>query len=236
MDTNGKILSLKGQPIGSATPAVNEETLKQPTTHEPRWFRRIVEAADQHFARLYEQALGDLNAPKSPGTTVDEEQVVRHYQQLWAQYAQHILKSSEPITLNVQAMKEQIEASVNIAKHKARMAQPLHQVADYTEWDFRLVGQCLNGAVWMNSHCVISVGEGGMVRVWLTDVTTPQGIACDNLLSRCEILMPSLQAVGMSMQTVYNLLGAYGVNSTAAPTEQELMVARDGIMNSTHRN
>jgi hypothetical protein len=227
MDTNGKILSLKGQPIGSATPAVNEETLKQPTTHEPRWFRRIVEAADQHFARLYEQALGDLNAPKSPGTTVDEEQVVRHYQQLWAQYASHILKSSEPVPLNVQAMKEQLEASVNMAKHKARMAQPLHLVADYTEWDFRLVGQCVYGSVWMNSHCVICVGEGGMVRVWLTQQTTLMGIECEALLEQCVVCVPFLQAVGMSMQTVYNLLGAYGVNSTAAPTEQEVNAARN---------
>ena len=227
MDTNGKIISLAGQPIGSTAPPVNEADVQQPTKHEPRWFRRVVEAADQHFARLYEQALGDLNAPKSPGTTVDTEQVIRHYQQLWAQYAHHILKSSEPITLNVQAMKEQLEASVSMAQHKARMAQPLHLVVDYTEWDFRLVGQCITGAVWMNSHCIISVGEGGMVRVWLTRQTTPVGIACEDLLNRCSVDTPHLQAVGMSMQTVYNLLGAYGVNSTAAPTEQELMVARD---------
>jgi hypothetical protein len=227
MDTNGKILSMGGKPIGSTTPAVNEEALKQPTTHEPRWFRRIVEAADQHFARLYEQALGDLNAPKSPGTSVDEEQVVRHYQQLWAQYASHILKSSEPVPLNVHAMKEQLEASVNMAKHKARMAQSLHLVMDYTEWDFRLVGQCVYGAVWMNSHCAICVGEGGMVRVWLTQQTTPMGIDCEGLLSNCVHYAPFLQAVGMSMQTVYNLLGAFGVNSTAAPTEQEVIRARN---------
>lgn len=225
---NGKILGLGGQPIGSTEAPLDEQALsaQQPKEHEPRWFRRRVEDCDQLFSELYNAALGDMNHPKTPGVAVDREAIIRHYQHEWAKHCHKVLNSPQPVPLKVEALREELEKTVKLAEHKARMNAPLHTLHDLTEWDFRLVGNCLYGNVWLNSHCWLVVGDGGAVRLHLTDRTTPNGAPPVDLLLDCEEDLPDLQLVGMTMQQVYNLLGAYLVTSTAAPTEEEVARAR----------
>lgn len=229
-----KILGPSGQPIGTTAAPIDEQALsaQQPKEHEPRWYRRRVEECDQLFGEMYQAALQDMNHPKTPGVAVDREAIVRHYQHEWAKHCHKVLNSPQPVPLNVAAMREELEKTVKLAEHKARMNTPIHQLNDLTEWDFKLVGRCTAGTVWLNSHCWLVVGDGGVIKVYLTDRATPAGRSPNYLLEALDDMGPDLEHVGLTMQQVYNLLGAYQVTSTAAPTEEEVALARGNTTNT----
>ena len=216
-----QILSLSGEPIGQTLEAYPElPPVAQPATHEPRWFRRVREEADARFASLYKQALGDLNAPQTPGTTVNAEHVVRQYQHLWAQYAHHILKSTEPIPVNVNAMKEQLEASINASLKNAKKQQPLRDLESLTEFDMAFVGVRLGATVWACNAGTIMITDEGVVNVWIAEKYTPCGYNPEAPYLRNNNMV--LSAPLLTMQQLHNLFAALRVEAVVQPPATQI--------------
>ncbi len=168
-----QIIDINNKPLTSK-PDISEDDIanaQQPKAHEPRWYRRRARLADERFHQIFAEFKQDMEASKTPGTTVDREAVKREYGHQWAKYAAAELKGPEPIPLNVNAMHEAIENAYKLSDDKARLDRlfnsPLHllNADEMQELGWAKVFANDERTVYLSTQAYFVVGKSGLVRV-----------------------------------------------------------------------
>lgn len=224
------LVSITGKPLERITDptAITPEAVQaveQPTKHEPRWFRRIREQADQRFRAIYKAFLEDMNSAQTPGTVTDKEAIRREYGHQWAAYAHSILKGAEAIPLNVNAMYEEIDRTMAEADREARrkylFGTPLAQLKeeDLTELDLALVGESPDGTIRVCSDGWFIIHPSGMVKVWLRLPNTTEEKWYSGVVPDRE---PNVAFMDYRMAEFFMLLRGLRVEKTAPPTQGQL--------------
>lgn len=220
------IINLAGKPMDSRQGAASltDDQIaeaKQPDKHEPRWFRRRREQADQMFANLYREFMDDMNSGKTPGTLTDREAIKREYGHRWAQYAAAELKGPEPIPLDTQAMYTQIQKTFDMDDHKKKVERlyrtPMHLLsdADMEEMDFWKAHSEGGKTTWLTERVMLEVESSGRVSV---SIYTGEEISPYDLPSRRT---PDYTFDDYTMGEVADLLKALRIGRPGCLTEAD---------------
>ncbi len=229
-----QIINLSGVPINPSSisqPPADPSQAPQPQVHEPRWYRRRVRVADERFHQIYAQFTEDMQASKTPGTSVDREAVRKEYGHQWAQYAAAELAGPEPVPLHVNAMYEAIDEAFRKSDEKQRLDRlfnaPLHTLTneDMHDLGWALVDQNSECSTWICTDVLLSMD----LRSGLVSITPRPRYAGDDIWYAGSAPVTSWSFPMYAMAELAKLMTALRMGQPVAPAAHHLDQARQAF-------
>lgn len=227
------ILDLTGNKIGDTTLPPSLEQLAdtpQPEKHEPRWYRKRMQECDQQFAELFQQAIDDLNASQTPGTTSNPEAIVKHYAHAWAEFAHKVLKSPQPVPLKVTAMKEELDTAIENARLEALRKTSLARLTkeDLKANGLAFLGTCGHGNVYLSTEFAVVVADNEECRLYLRPYHTDFDVWCEDRLATidCKNYPPDLVGLGYTLREINSVMAGLRRHQYTHPAEDQLKAAK----------
>lgn len=211
-----KLLDKGGAPLTVVITDVKKD-------HDPAELHRERVRLNNLLHKACADFVNDLQAPPDVPEVimVDRAKVIAHHDAKWRDLARVMNASSFPHPVDEEALMDQITA-MSAEEQKAKdMATPIAQLTDPARFDLHLVGETLEGKVYINTRVALCVSQYGQVKVWVRNRGEEGDLWCNGWLP-----MPQrpvlLEAQDYTLGELYRLLAAMRISKVSRLTDTQM--------------
>lgn len=217
MSDKHKIIGLAGNTLGVVKRA-----------HDPE---KVDRARKDMSARLNEHLEGfaaDMATDPLGATKPDEAAVFTHWDDLWRDLCKRRGDSDMPVLYEADAFKVQVDLWHKGFDLKRKYNAPLKEVNDLSPWEFRLVGNCELGTVWLNSAIALCIDLTGQVFVIIRPKYQSLVAWAEQAWLDAALWEAGFEVPEMTLGAVFELLTLLHYPKMLALPEALMQIARAG--------
>lgn len=170
----------------------------------------------------------DNGIDPSGATTPNRAAIDTLWIEKWEATARAVLAATEPVDVDVDAMRTWIAGQRAHNERQAQYKMPLKEVLDLSAWEFRLVGKCILGTVWLCDRAALCVDTESCVFVVLRPVSTPMMMWADAAWLSPNAWGDALELPDFTLGDLFMLLKVLRYTKLSALPEPLMAIARGG--------
>lgn len=223
-NTNMAVLNIDGTDARSAL------SKEQKEHHPDRVMKRRQQLA-KTLSGLQEGWNQDSGEDPLGATKPNIVSIDRHYDTRWREECSVANAAQEAVDADGEAMATWIAEQRESRAKMERWNLPLHKLNDLEEFQFKLVGECPEGTMWLSSHIALCVAENGEVVCYIFRRRDDWKLQpWRHLLSKHRssyCIHELFRAIDYTPHELFALLGAMRVDKITWPTEHTMERARN---------